>query len=118
MPSPRDADDAELTAVTRALAVAIDAIDDATVRRPDIERLASAVAGCVQLTGLLAALTGSLGALAQNLTDDVPSPEISREVVTDLAAMRSLLHRATLVAAPAVADLRRCRLHPDVPVRR
>ena len=101
--------DAELTAVTRALAEAIDAIEETTMRRPDVERLASAVAGCVQLTGLLAALTGSLGELAQNLTTGPPAPlmDVSPDIVTDLAAMRSLLHRATLVAAPAVADLRR-----------
>ncbi|HEX5113905.1 MAG TPA: hypothetical protein VFW65_01775 [Pseudonocardiaceae bacterium] len=121
-----------LTEVTRALAGAIDEIEALAARGPDIDLLARSVPTCIHLAGLLASLTGALGAVAEDITvclpgtvvDSVvgtvvssgvaPAPEplgiTLLDVAADLATMRSLLHRAALVAAPAVADLRRCRV--------
>ena len=100
----------ELAAATRALTAALDTIEDAAIRRPDVRVLADAAPGCVRLAGLLATLAGSLGALAQTLVDgtptEVPVTVVLADIAVDLATMRSLLHRATLVAAPALADLR------------
>jgi uncharacterized protein (UPF0261 family) len=123
-----------LTAVTRALSGAIDEIEAlAADGGPDIDLLARSVPTCIQLAGLLATLTGELGSMAEEITvclpgtvvDSVvgtvvssgvaPAPEplgiTLLDVAADLATMRSLLHRAALVGAPAVADLRRCRVH-------
>ncbi|HEY1575272.1 MAG TPA: hypothetical protein VGG05_28340 [Pseudonocardiaceae bacterium] len=122
-----------LTAVTRALAGAIDEIEASAAKGPDIDLLARSVPTCIHLAGLLATLTGTLGSVAEGITvclpgtvvDSVvgtvvgsgvePAPEplgiTLLDVAADLATMRSLLHRAALVAAPAVADLRRCRVH-------
>lgn len=118
-----------LTAVTRALAMAIDEIDALAAEGPDIDLLARSVPTCIHLAGLLAALTGSLGAVAEDITvclpgtvvdsvvgtviESTPEPPLGialLDVAADLATMRSLLHRAALVAAPAVADLRRYRV--------
>lgn len=111
------ADDTGLAAVAAALCSALDAVDDAALRHPDIDTLATTVPDCVRVAGLLAALTGSLDTLATTLADRVvtdnqdPAQAVALlDVSADLATMRSLLHRATLVAAPAVADLRRCRV--------
>ncbi|HEX3649598.1 MAG TPA: hypothetical protein VHV49_14325 [Pseudonocardiaceae bacterium] len=119
-----------LTAVTRALAGAVDEIEALAADKPDIDLLARSVPTCIQLAGLLAALLGSLGSVAEDITVCLPgtvvdsvvgtvvesSPEplgmALLDVAADLATMRSLLHRAALVGAPAVADLRRCRLRP------
>lgn len=118
----------QLAAITRALAGAVDEIETVAAQRPDIDLLARSVPTCVHLAGLLASLIGSLGAVAEDITVCLPgtvvdsvvgtvaesSPEplgmALLDVAADLATMRSLLHRAALVAAPAVADLRRCRL--------
>jgi hypothetical protein len=118
-----------LTAVTRALSLAIDEIDTLAAEGPDIDLLARSIPTCIHIAGLLAALAGSLGAVAEDITVCLPgtvvdsivgtvvdsSPEplgtALLDVAADLATMRSLLHRAALVAAPAVADLRRCRIH-------
>jgi hypothetical protein len=118
-----------LTAITQALAAAIDEIDAQAAAGPDIDLLARSVPICVHLAGLLAALTGSLGAVAEDITVCLPGTVVDSvvgtvvessaepplgmallDVAADLATMRSLLHRAALVAAPAVADLRRCRV--------
>lgn len=120
----------QLTAVTQALAMAVDEIEALAADGPDIDLLARTVPTCIQLAGLLAALTGSLGAVAEDITVCLPGTVVDTvvgtvvestpeplgiallDVAADLATMRSLLHRATLVAAPAVADLRRCRVRP------
>lgn len=115
LPEPRDSDDTDLSAATRALADALDAVEAATARRPDVALLSSAIPDCVRVAGMLAALTGSLGELANTLAEHAAAPLVDPtgtallDVAADLATMRALLHRATLVAAPAVADLRRCR---------
>ena len=114
--SPRDDEDTDLSAAALALSAAVDAVEAATARRPDVELLINAIPGCVRAAGMLAALAGSLGELANTLAEDAAAPVVDPsgtallDVAADLATMRALLHRATLVAAPAIADLRRCRL--------
>jgi hypothetical protein len=103
-PGQRRLLDAEFGEVARALTAVAAGIDAAP--RPDLALMAGAVSGCVRVTGLLAALTGTLGEHARE-----PESVGLLDVAADLATMRSLLHRATLVAAPAVADLRRYQVH-------
>lgn len=122
-PTPDDNESGivELAAALRTLIMAIDRIEAATCGQPDAEFLAAAVAGCVRLVGMLAALAGVLRGLAQKFADapaaqqptvrsadprEAPIRRPMTEIVLDLASVRSLLHHALLVAAPTLADLR------------
>lgn len=100
-PGPRPGLDTEFAEVMRALSTVVADIERAHL--PDLDMLATAVPGCVRVTGLLASLAATLGEHARE--SEHP------DVAADLATMRSLLHRATLVAAPAIADLRRYQVH-------
>lgn len=106
---PRPVLDAEFGAVVRALTAVAAGIDAAP--RPDLDLLAGAVPGCVRVTGLLASLTGTLAEHARESEAVGLSSVGLLDVAADLATMRSLLHRATLVAAPAIADLRHYQVH-------
>jgi hypothetical protein len=110
------AGDGELASASRALVAALDTIESAAARRPGVDVLAEAMPGCVRVTGLVAALAGRLGQLAEALADapaadprgpGPPAGDMMADIAADLTTMRSLLHRATLVAAPTLADLRR-----------
>lgn len=104
-PRPRTAPDGQLAAATRALAQAVHQLDETTSARPELTVLADAMPSCVGLAGLLAALATSLGALAKNLAIDAAAGPTLADIAVDLDTMHSLLHRATLVAAPSIADL-------------
>jgi hypothetical protein len=108
----------ELASASRALVTALDTIEATAVRQPDLDLLAEAVPGCVRLSGLLAALAGCLSELAHGLADasqvrvidDVAGQSTGNalaDIAVELDLMRTLLHRATLAAAPALAGLRR-----------
>jgi hypothetical protein len=107
----------KLASVSRALVTALDTIEATAVRQPGVDLLAEAVPGCVRLSGLLAALAGCLSELAHGLADasqvvvvDVAGRSTGNalaDIAVELDLMRTLLHRATLAAAPALAGLRR-----------
>lgn len=103
----------ELAVATRALLRAIDKIENDTTPQTGLELLAQALCGCMRQAGLLAALAGALRTMAGNeqhaalLVGTGPLALAMGEITLDLDSMRSLLRRATLVAAPALADLRR-----------
>lgn len=105
-PNETGSDIAELAVALRTLTLAIDRIENGATGQSGTEFLAAAVSGCVRLVGLLAALAGVLRQLAQQLADAPAAGQPLAEVVLDLGSMRALLHRALLVAAPALADLR------------
>lgn len=102
----------ELAAATRALLRALDKIENDTARQPSLELLAQALCGCMRPAGLLAALASALRTMADNaqhaapLAGTGPLATAMGETALDLDSMRSLLRRATPVAAPALADLR------------
>lgn len=122
MSPPARTDVHELETATEALVTVLDRLQPTEDNHPDADLLVQALPCCVEVAGLLAALAGCLGALATSLSDmsdGAPAQRAADEMMADIAAdlntMRSLLHRATLVAAPTLADLRRL---PTASVRR
>lgn len=113
MPGPVRTGVHELEIATEALITLLDHIETTADNQSDIDMLVQVVPCCVEITGLLAALAGRLGALALSLVDmsggrsaQRAAEERMADIAADLGTMRSLLHRVTLVAAPALADLR------------
>lgn len=102
----------ELAAATRALLRALDTIENDTTCQPSLPLLAEALCGCMRQAESLAALAGALRTMAGSarraalLAGTGPLVTVMGEITLDLDSMRSLLRRATLVAAPALADLR------------
>jgi hypothetical protein len=118
MPRSVRTDVHELETANQALITLTDHIEATTDSQSDVDTLVQVVPCCVEITDLLAVLTGRLGELAMSLVDlpgGGPTTGVTEEMMVDIAVdletMRSLLYRATLVAAPALADLRR------IPVR-
>lgn len=108
------ADVRELETATEALIALLDHLETATDTEAGLDTLVQTVPCCVEVAGLLATLAGRLGTLARSLVDMSHGRSVHRaaeetmaDVAADLATMRSLLHRVTLVAAPTLTDLRR-----------
>lgn len=118
-PSARaDVRELELEIAATALTTFLDHIVVTAEEPSDGDLLARAVPCCIQVAGLLAVLTGRLATLADALykqpADGVgPAAGLMGDISADLDTMRNLLHRATLVGAPALADLRRPAAGPQ-----
>lgn len=95
-----------LAAAARALLRALDGIEAETRGESDPELLAQLLCGCVHQAGLLAAVAKALRTMADARRTTGPPAAPMGEVMMDLDSMYSLLRRAALVAAPALADLR------------
>jgi hypothetical protein len=113
MPGSVRTDVHELEIATEALITLLDHIETTADSQSDIDVLVQVMPCCVKVTGLLAALAERLAALAMSLVDmpagrptQRATEDMMADIAADLSAMRSLLHRVTLVAAPALADLR------------
>jgi hypothetical protein len=103
----------ELEIATEALITLLDHVETTADSQSDVDMLVQVVPCCVEITGLLAALAGRLGGLAMSLVDmsggkptQPAAEDMMADIAADLSTMRSLLYRVTLVAAPALADLR------------
>lgn len=109
VPTTTDSCVDELATATGALLRALDRIENDTTRQPGPELLAQVLRGCTRQAALLAALAGSLRTIAGNAQTAGGEPHTIAmdEIALDLDTMRSLLRRAILVAAPALADLGR-----------